>query len=180
MWHAAGNEGYADNGKAALGGFQDGLRATHQGGVPSHNTVLGHSYGTTVVGHAAHDGGLNADELVFAAGPGVGVDTASDLHLNGVNPGDIGHHVHSTVADHDMIKVTDLEVGDDSGVSHDIALGPDPTAPQFGGQTFTSAPGTAGPWYTGGLSSDAHSQYWEDRSPSLRNFGLIIAGKPTS
>ncbi|WP_332845806.1 alpha/beta hydrolase [Amycolatopsis mongoliensis] len=177
---AAGSESYADNGKDALGGFQDGLRATHQGDALSHNTVLGHSYGTTVVGHAARDGGLNADELVFVASPGVGVDTADQLHLDGVNPGDIGHHVHSTVADHDMIKVTNLEVGDDSGASHDIALGPDPTAPQFGGQTFTSAPGTAGPWYTGGLSSDAHSQYWEDRSPSLRNFGLIIAGKPTS
>lgn len=41
-----------------------------------------------------------------------------------------------------------------------------------------SAPGTAGPWYEGGLSAAAHSEYWEDGSPSLRSFGRIIAGKP--
>lgn len=52
----AASESYADNGKGALAGFEDGLRATHQG-VPSHNTVVGHSYGTTLVGHAARDRG---------------------------------------------------------------------------------------------------------------------------
>ena len=102
----AGSESYADNGKGGLSSFQDGLRATHQGELPSHNTVLGHSYGTTVVGHAARDGGLNADDLVFVASPGVGVNTANQLHLDGVDQAQIGQHVHSTVAEHDMINVT--------------------------------------------------------------------------
>ncbi|MEC3982316.1 alpha/beta hydrolase [Amycolatopsis sp. H20-H5] len=174
----AGSADYADGGKAALGGFQDGLRATHQGDVPSHNTVLGHSYGTTVVGYAARDGGLNADELAFVASPGVGVDNASELHLTGVDQADIGSHVHSTVAEHDMIKVTNIEVTDDSGSeSIDIALGPDPARPQFGGQVFTSDPGTDGQL---GLSTEAHSEYWNYRSKSLDNMGRIIAGRPTS
>ncbi|WP_239154134.1 alpha/beta hydrolase [Amycolatopsis sp. FDAARGOS 1241] len=72
LWDAA-SESYADNGKAGLSRFEDGLRASH-GGSQSHNTMLGHSYGTTVVGHAARDGGLNADDLVFVASPGAGVD----------------------------------------------------------------------------------------------------------
>jgi hypothetical protein len=175
----AGSESYADDGKGALGTFQDGLRASHQGDVPSHNTVLGHSYGTTVVGHAARDGGLNADELVFVASPGVGVDNASGLHLNGVDQAAIGQHVHSTVAEHDMINVTNLQVGEYEGDSVDIALGPDPATTEFGGQVFTSDPGTEGPWYAGGLSTEAHSEYWNPNTKSLDNMGRIIAGKPT-
>ncbi|OXM49208.1 alpha/beta hydrolase [Amycolatopsis alba] len=162
---------YADGGKAALAGFQDGLRETHQG-PPSHNTVLGHSYGTTVVGHAARDGGLAADELVFVASPGVGAHDVSQLHLDGVDPGETGKHVHATVAEHDMINLANVEIA-----GYDPILGQDPTDADFGGQVFTSAPGTDG-W--GRYSTEAHSEYWEDNNPSLRNIGLIIAGKPAS
>ncbi len=167
----AANEKYADGGKAALAGFQDGLRETHQG-APSHNTVLGHSYGTTVVGHAAHDGGLAADELVFVASPGVGAHDVGELHLDGVDPGRVGEHVHATVAEHDMINLANLEIA-----GYDLVLGQDPTDADFGGRVFTSAPGTDG---FGGHSQAAHSEYWEDNNPSLRNIGLIIAGKPAT
>ncbi|WP_410602372.1 alpha/beta hydrolase [Amycolatopsis sp. lyj-90] len=164
----AASDKYADGGKAALAGFQDGLRETHQG-PPSHNTVLGHSYGTTVVGHAARDGGLAADELVFVASPGVGAHDVSELHLDGVNQGEVGDHVHATVAEHDMINLANIEIA-----GYDPILGQDPTDADFGGQVFTSAPGKDG-W--GGYSSEAHSQYWEDNNPALRNVALIIAGK---
>ncbi|WIX79374.1 alpha/beta hydrolase [Amycolatopsis carbonis] len=170
LWDAA-SQSYADNGKADLSKFEEGLRASHDG-APSHNTVLGHSYGTTVVGHAARDGGLDADELVFVASPGVGVDHANQLHLDGVPQDQVAQHVHSTVAEHDMIKITNV------GVAGHDPLGPSPTGTGFGGQVFDSAPGTKGPWYEGGLSGAAHSQYWEDNNPSLRSFGRIIAGKP--
>jgi pimeloyl-ACP methyl ester carboxylesterase len=180
---SAASESYADNGKAALAGFEEGLRVSHPG-APSHNTVIGHSYGTTVVGHAARDGGLNADDLVFVASPGVGTDTASQLHLDGVNQADVGRHVHSTVADHDMIKVTNIDLAPPlSGQHLDVALGPDPADPKFGAQVFSSDPGTAGPWYESGLSGAAHSEYWDIKSTgpsaSLANMGQIIAGKPT-
>ncbi|MFD8495018.1 alpha/beta hydrolase [Amycolatopsis sp. NPDC059657] len=174
----AGSESYAENGKGALSSFQDGLRASHQGDTPSHNTVLGHSYGSTVIGHAAREGGgLNADELAFVGSPGVGVDSASALHLRGVDQAQVGQHVHSTVAEHDIIKVTNLEVGDEG---LDIALGPDPATAKFGGQIFSSDPGTAGPAYRGGLSTEAHSEYWNPNSKSLGNMGRIIAGQPTN
>jgi hypothetical protein len=175
----AGSESYADDGKAALSGFEDGLRASHPG-APAHDTVIGHSYGTTLVGHAARDGGLNADDLVFVASPGVGTDTASQLHLDGVNQADIGQHVHSTVADHDMIKVTNVDLAPPLSGQHLDPLGPDPTGSDFGGQVFTSDPGTAGPWYEGGLSGAAHSEYWNPGNKALANMGLIIAGQPTS
>ncbi|MGW4399902.1 alpha/beta hydrolase [Amycolatopsis nivea] len=167
----AASEKYADGGKEALSKFEDGLRASHEG-APSHNTVLGHSYGTTVIGHAARDGGLNADDLIFAGSPGVGVEHANQLHLDGVPQDQVAQHVHSTVAEHDLIKITNIGVG-----GHD-PLGPSPTGDGFGGQVFESAPGDKGPWYEGGLSGAAHSQYWEDNNPSLRSFGRIIAGLP--
>jgi hypothetical protein len=85
----------------------------------------------------------------------------------------VGQHVHSTVAEHDMIHVTNLE----GAYKGNLALGPDPATPEFGGKVFDSAPGTEGPWYTDGLSGAAHSEYWEAHNPSLRNFGQIIAGK---
>jgi hypothetical protein len=156
---------WADNGKGALNRFQDGLRVTHDG-APSHNTVVGHSYGTTLVGHAARDGVLNADDVVFVASPGVGVTHASDLHLKGVS--DVPEHVHSTVAQYDPIKLS-------AGVH-----GPSPTSLSFGGSTFTSDPGDAGPWYKGGWNSHAHSQYWDPGNASLVNMGNVIAGKPTN
>ncbi|MEU6644194.1 alpha/beta hydrolase [Saccharomonospora sp. NPDC046836] len=183
----AASESYADNGRGALAGFTDGLRATHEG-PPSHNTVIGHSYGTTLIGHAASDGGLNTDDLVFVGSPGVGVDDVSQLKLDGVDQADIGKRVHSTVAEHDIIRLANIEVvppgaGEFPGYGQepiDIAHGPDPTDPDFGGQVFTSDPGTEGPVYLGGLSGAAHSEYWNLRSTSLTNMGRIIAGEPTS
>ncbi len=179
----AASESYADGGKADLQTFQDGLRATHAGPA-SHNTVLGHSYGTTTIGHAARDGGLNADDVVFVASPGVGVDHADQLHLDGVDQAHVAEHVHSTTAANDMIHITNIKVNTepyaaggplDSG--QDIALGPDPADPAFGGDVFASGPGTPG-WF-GGVSGAAHSEYWDRGNPSLTTIGDIIAGRRT-
>jgi hypothetical protein len=158
----AAEEQFADGAKKNLDRFQDGLRATHEG-APSHNTVLGHSYGSTVIGHAARDEGLNADELVFVGSPGVGVGNAGGLNF----PTD---HIYATVADHDIIHMSNIED------PHDVH-GPDPAGTQFGAHVFASAPGTAGPWYTGGYSGAAHSQYWGTTNPALENMGKIIAGQ---
>lgn len=173
VWNAAETD-YADNAKEDLGRFQDGLRVTHEG-APSHNTVLGHSYGTTVVGHAARDETLSADELVFVASPGTGTEHASELNID-------PKHVHSTTAEHDIIRVTNVDPFDldhsDSAVNGD-PHGIDPTNPKFGGNVFESDPGTEGPWVAGGLSEAAHSEYWNEGNPALRNMGKIIAGEST-
>lgn len=163
----AAENSYADGAKQDLDRFEDGLRASHDG-PPAHNTVIGHSYGTTVVGHAARDGDLNANDVVFVASPGVGVTNADQLHLDGVPADQVGQHIHSTVAQHDPIQLA-------AGVN-----GPSPTGLSFGGTTFNSKPGDAGPWYELGWNAAVHSQYWNPGNTSLTNMGLIIAGKPAN
>jgi hypothetical protein len=162
----AAEDKWADGAKQGLDRFQDGLRASHEG-ARAHNTVIGHSYGTTVVGHAARDGDLNADDVVFVASPGVGATHADQLHLDSVPSDQVGQHVHSTVAQHDPIQLA-------AGIN-----GPDPTGLSFGGSTFESSPGKAGPWYKEGWNGAVHSQYWDDGNKALVNMGRIIAGKPT-
>lgn len=152
----ARGESSAAGAKKDLDRFQDGLRATHQG-PPSHNTVLGHSYGSTVIGHTARDEHLNVDEIVIVGSPGVGVDHASLLN----HPPE---HVHATVAENDIINMVPVH-------------GFNPAVGMFGATVFPSDPGRSGPVL--GYSFEAHSQYWDLNNKSLANFGRIIAGKPT-
>ena len=168
----AASESYAEGAKKDLDRFQDGLRATHEG-APSHNTVIGHSYGSTVIGHTAHTEGINADALVFVGSPGVGVENASQLNF----PTD---HVYATVAEHDMIHLANSLQVDQYGHVYDLVHNFDPTIPRFGDHVFASDPGTAGSMPSG-LSGEAHSQYWDTHGDaecrSLRNMGRIIAGQ---
>ncbi|WP_078965864.1 alpha/beta hydrolase [Streptomyces aureocirculatus] len=63
-------EHYAYDGAPAFNRFLDGLETSHSGDAAPHRTVIGHSYGTTLVGAAAETGRLNADDVVFAGSPG--------------------------------------------------------------------------------------------------------------
>lgn len=91
--------------------------------------------------------------------------TASELHLDGVDQSEIGAHVHATVAEHDLIQVANFKIDE-----YDVALGPDPAAAGFGGQVFTSAPGTDG---FGGLSSTTAPVH----SESFRVHGSLTADR---
>ncbi|MGH3716053.1 MAG: alpha/beta hydrolase, partial [Micromonosporaceae bacterium] len=150
-------EHYAEAATDDLRRFQDGLRATHEG-APSHNTVIGHSYGATVIGYAAsgdvnHDGrpdGVNADELVFVGSPGVGVDRAYEL--GGVSP----DHVWATRAEHDIIRRVP-----------DVWFGTDPSDQDFGGHPFDSGPGNPDD------ETGTHSRYWEDEKARDGMAGII-------
>jgi hypothetical protein len=153
---------YADGAKQDLDRFQDGLRATHQG-EPSHNTMVGHSYGTTVIGHAARDEHLAVDDIVFVASPGVGVNHASELGLP-------AEHVHSTVDSHDPIQLAPVHGIEPQNFSD--------------ANTFSSGPrdpsqSTEGPWYQAGYNPHAHSMYWDPGNKALDNMGRVIAGRPT-
>ena len=143
---------FADAAEPLLRSFQDGLRAAHEG-PRSRNTVIGHSYGSTVIGHTARDGALDADALVFAGSPGVGVHDVRGLH----RPPDT---VYSTTAAADPIAITHswlLGPADD-------ALGNDPSDPRFGAHVFSADP------------HGGHSDYWRRDNPALRSFGLIATG----
>ncbi|MFE1100885.1 alpha/beta hydrolase [Nocardiopsis alba] len=149
--------GRAEGAVDELSGFQEGLRVTHQNTSPSHNTVIGHSYGSTVVGHTAQgDDGLDADDIVLVGSPGSNADHVSEL---GFAPDD----VHTSTAENDGISMV-------TGFTH----GPDPTAPGFGATVFDSDPGSeGGSWPLG----DAHSEYFDRNSASLEYMGEVIAGQ---
>jgi hypothetical protein len=156
---------FADPAAPALDHFQDGLRAAHDG-APSYNTVLGHSYGSTVVGDAAgHGRSLNADAAVFVASPGTTAPRSDFLNLTGVPHDQIAQHIFATKADHDPVPLYALTE----------ALGPDPTWNIYGAQVFPSDPGTS-KWYEFDYDAHAHSEYWDRGSKSLRGMGDIIAG----
>jgi hypothetical protein len=168
---------YADTAAPDLDRFQDGLRVTHNG-PPSHNTVIGHSYGSTVVGDAAaHGRTLNADGVMFVGSPGVTTMHAGDLSLTGISPADVANHVYASKAANDPIPFLypELGVGEVPGLDD---FGPDPADPAqgFGAQVFKSDPGSSH-WYELGYGDHAHSEYWNRGSKSLQAIGDIIAGK---
>lgn len=140
--------GRADEGAEDLRHFTEGLRESHQGD-PTHMTVLGHSYGSTMVGAAASGGeGIGADEVVVVGSPGMTVDHASDLQMD-------PDHVWSGYAPDDV--VADQLSG--------LTLGENPNEEAFGGQVFE-------------VDTHEHDGYWDEGSESLRNQGKIIVGLP--
>lgn len=167
----AAQTGFADAGSSRLDSFQDGLRAAHDG-PPSHNTVIGHSYGSTVVGHAMSDGGsLDVDSVVFAGSPGVGVTRVGELALDGVAPEQMGDHVFATAAPADPVTW----IGE---LVPEVAHGADPTSDVFGATVFESAPGSDSIHIPVlgdvGFDPDSHSSYFEPDTPSLRSMAEIM------
>ena len=143
------------------------LRTTHMG-PPAHQTVIGHSYGSTVVGVAAFRAeGIDASDVVLIASPGAGgVATVSGLHLAGVDPGAVADHVWAVTADRDPIRLASPYV-----------LGRDPTSPLFGARELPSSPGDA-PWDPHSrFGVENHSGYWDVDSPTLVAMGAVIAGR---
>ena len=171
----AGLDGYVDGGAGSLDRFQDGLRASHDG-VPSHNTVIGHSYGSTVIGAAASDGrSINADDLFFVGSPGVGMDRVEGLSLDGIDPEQNGSHVYATAAANDPVPMIGDVFG---GLAHGANPANDLPLIGFGATVIESAPGTG---IDAGLlgelpSPAAHSEYWDRDNPALRGLGHVIAG----
>jgi Alpha/beta hydrolase len=146
----------AAEGAGDLARFQNGLRATHVGD-PSFNTVIAHSYGTTVAGLAAYDHGLNTDRLVLVASTDPGVDFASEYRFenpDGSPVDDPAARVYATTADGDWrAQVT-------SALAN-------PTLPWFGAHVFPTPP----------HPGDEHSGlFYPEGLPSLRR--LILGQEP--
>ncbi|MDX5459986.1 alpha/beta hydrolase [Micromonospora tulbaghiae] len=172
LTEAAGTRQAEDAGPA-LHRFQEGLRAAHEG-PPARQTVLGHSYGSLVVGAAARDHGLGADALVFVGSPGVGVDHAADLRMP-------AGQVWSSTAPDDVIRLARppdelarraLLSGTPLGPAFAVLgghgerlwFGADPSGPGFGGRRFPSAP-------------HGHTGYWDPDNPALDGMARIVLGR---
>ncbi|GLY00877.1 alpha/beta hydrolase [Actinoplanes sp. NBRC 101535] len=161
-------------GAAGLRRFQEGLRVTHEGPAAV-QTVLGHSYGSLVVGEAA-TGPLEADRLVFVGSPGVGVRSAEQLSV----PAD---QVWSSTSRTDVIQYAALAP---AGLARDLAIsgavpvvgpafafgrperdlwfGTNPSDPAFGGRVFASQP------------EAGHLGYWEPGRPALDALATLALG----
>lgn len=155
------SQSFADAGAPKLAAFVNSLRDDHSGA--GHLTVIGHSYGSTVVGDAFAHAGMRADDAIFMGSPGVTVDKAADLHLD-------PSHVWASKAKFDPVPGISIPLDpfhwyDD----HSIRYGNDPTSSAFGGRTFDSGEGSA--------VTHAHSEYW-DPGPSLDNMTDIVVGQP--
>lgn len=129
-----------------LTNFQHGLRATHEG-PESMNTLLGHSYGSSTVGHAASQADLQIDNLVFVASPGATVDSAGDF------PGLNADQVFATRSSDDVIRFVP-----------EFVHGNDPVDADFGARVFESGDG-------------GHTDYWNDGEVSREGFANIITGQ---
>lgn len=140
---------HAEQGAPALDSFIDGLRAAHDPG-PSHLTVIGHSYGSTVIGEAAsHGDGLAVDDIIAAGSPGMHVDTAEELQID-------PRHVWAGLAERDLIGGI---LGSIPGI-HDN----EPTDKDFGANRYH-------------VDTSGHSSYWTPGSESLRNQARIVIGQ---
>jgi hypothetical protein len=117
--------GKAEAGGERFGDFVDGVRGSDQGPL-AHLTAIGHSYGSTAVGHALADG-LPVDDAVLLGSPGVPADTAGELTDADVWVGS---------KDHDPVSL--LGSGDRGGVG---VLGHDPADTAFGGTRFETGDG---------------------------------------
>ncbi|MVU77023.1 hypothetical protein GPX89_07150 [Nocardia sp. ET3-3] len=167
LWDAMGDS-RARDGAAALDRFESGLRATHAG-PRSYNTVVGHSYGSTLIGAAASGANsLAADAVVFAGSPGVDVDDVSQLRLEGIPAGRNGAHVFATADPADPVP----RVGQ-------FLHGVDPVDREFRATVFTSSEATIDLPILRTLPVDvfAHGNYWEPGNPGLATQGEIIAGR---
>ncbi len=157
---AADSEDFARDGQADLARFQDGLRALNPG---AHLTAEGHSYGTTVIGHAARDTGVGADgfaadDLVLVGSTDPGVQHVSEYHLDRVAPADIGENVHVTTAANDFVA--------QAGTARN---GNDPTDSSFGADVFYTRPNYLDLVELGSdaASLSPHSNAYNEGNPAL-------------
>ncbi|MEU4496881.1 alpha/beta hydrolase [Streptomyces sp. NPDC023998] len=157
---------WAYNGSPKLNNFMDGLETAQGGADKSHTTVIGHSYGSTVVGDASNKGDLSADDIVVAGSPGMMVGDADDLDAP-------KGHVWSEAAWNDPVPAGGKVAG----------LG----GYKWGVETWNGIPFNAG--YVQTVPSDeafgahrmdvdtsGHSDYWNRGSQSLKNQAAVVVG----
>lgn len=150
----------ARGGGAALDSYLDGMHASHRG-PEAVDTVIGHSYGSTLIGAAATGGHhLGADNVIAVGSPGMLSRHAGDLALGP------GARVYAMTAANDPISLVTS-----------LTLGADPNADDYGATRLATNPGSAFPYSAGLLPGvSAHGSYWDEGNPGLSNMGAVIAG----
>ncbi|MER0243279.1 alpha/beta hydrolase [Streptomyces sp. HSW2009] len=148
----------ANEGAPELNQFVDGIHASRTAESPGHLTVMGHSYGSTLVGSAARQGDLNADDVITVGSPGVQVGRATDLDVpkgHAWNEDAKGDYIPEV----GRIKHGHKEVHADSGIDFVI-----PSDDRFGAQQMHT-------------DTEGHSGYWNEDSESLKNQARVVIGQ---
>jgi pimeloyl-ACP methyl ester carboxylesterase len=155
-----------------LDAFITGLHAAHQG-PPTDLTLVGHSYGSLVVGEAASGAPhpLPVNNIVFVGSPGTGVQNVAGLDLPpsakvyaGTHPLDFAR----AASDAPKLPISLLHGGEVQGF-----FGADPTDPQYGAVPLS----TGGTLSGGGPQGYFHDYLDPAMDPvSFNNIALITAG----
>ncbi|MEV4974831.1 alpha/beta hydrolase [Streptomyces scopuliridis] len=148
---------YADDGAPAYNRFLDGLDASRTVESDPHRTAIGHSYGTTLIGSAARQGDLNVDDVILAGSPGVQVSNADQMDVP-------KGHVWNQEAEGDVVP--DIGRYGHGGTDWYGAF-TTPSDERFGANQLNT-------------DTEGHSDYWKENTESLRNQGLVVAGKGES
>jgi pimeloyl-ACP methyl ester carboxylesterase len=122
-----------------------------------HLTLVGHSYGSLVVGRALHDHDPAADDAVLLGSPGAGVAHADDLRLP-------DGHVFVGAASRDPVSYLGW-------------FGPDPASRDFGAVRFEAEDVTRS---QGRVALADHSKYFWPGSESLSNIVKVTVGQDDS
>lgn len=142
--------------------FIGGLHATDEGPA-AHLTAIGHSYGSTTLGHALVDG-ARVDDAILIGSPGQPVPNAALFPHVG--------HVWVGSMDHDPVTLLgqSLEPRPDGITALTGALGFDPAQGTFGGTRFATGDGSL---RIEDLLQN-HSSYFQGES--LQNMAHIVSG----
>lgn len=156
----------ARGGAQVLAADVNALAVTHVG-PRTHLTVVGHSYGSTLVADAAAAHGMRANDVVLVGSPGTDLArSAVDFHLPQ------GGHVYVGAASGDAVTWSPGRVAGPGliGVSFG-GLGNDPAVDGYGSTRFKAeVPGAPmNPFYD-------HLHYFDDGSESLFSMSDVVSG----
>ena len=158
---------YAEAGAPSLRDHLERLQHTNHV-VDNKIWMAGHSYGTTLVGEAAHGGrGLSADGIINLGSPGLRVADVSGLMLHGQHLVVGDAPVHTMTRTDDPINVVDL--ARKTGLHRfDVGHGLMPHHPEFGGHVWN---------VDGGAPRDRHNAYFDTGNVALEYIARVVAGE---
>ncbi|MCZ0203834.1 alpha/beta hydrolase [Streptomyces sp. UMAF16] len=162
LFPEAMSDDWAAKGGPGLSHFLDGNLEAHRMASGNtnlgHTTLMGHSYGTTLIGDAAKsrgmlEGGLPVDDVIAVGSPGMQAKHAADLGIPQ------GHMWAEQGGGNDAA----VRIGGKylAGLGDDWTI---PTDPEFGATIMES-------------DADDHGAFWDENSTSLRNQALVMAGQ---
>ncbi len=163
-------------GGAALAADVNSLAVTHDPGVGSHVTVIGHSYGSTTVADAFAGSGMRANDTVLIGCPGTDLaHSAANFHLNGgqVYVGAASTDAISWIGESGTVPPNALNVALGGPLGPLAGLGTDPAHEGFGAVRFraeVAGSGSVVPWF------NDHSHYYDTGSEALHNMTRISTG----